>query len=70
MAAPYPVPQHARQIELEWSQEPAARFGVAVDTFKANPMRLMDYPAQTVRIDLMDGSRVEFRRAFAIASKA
>lgn len=44
-------------------------FGVAVDTFRADPTRLMDFPPQTVRVDLMDGSRVEFRRAFAIVGE-
>lgn len=48
----------------------AARFGVAVDTFRFNPTRLMDFPPQTVRVDLMDDSHVEFRRAFAIVSEA
>lgn len=70
MAAPYPVLQRADQTVLEWSKELAARFGVAADPFRANPTRLMDFPAQTVRVDLMGGSRTEFKWAFAIVSEA
>lgn len=57
-------------MELEGSEELAARFGVPIDTFRPNPTRLMDFPTQTVHVDLMDGSRVEFKRAFAIVSEA
>jgi hypothetical protein len=55
---------------LEWAEELAARFGVTVEAFTANPTRLLDFPAETVRVDLMDGSRVEFRWAFAIVSES
>jgi hypothetical protein len=57
-------------MELEWSDELAARFGVTIETFTANSTRLMDFPAETIRVDLMDGSYVEFRWAFAIVSQS
>jgi hypothetical protein len=66
----FPVPSLAEQLEQDWATELAERFGVSADQFRANPTRVMDYPAGTLRIELMDGSFVEFQRAFHIHSAA
>jgi hypothetical protein len=63
----FPVPSLASQIEQEWSEELAARFGCPLEAFRAMPTRHMQYPHDTARIDLMDGSHVQFRNAFFIA---
>ena len=66
----FPVPHLAEQLQQEWATELAAHFGVSVEQFRANPTRLMGYPAGTLRVELMDGSFVEFQWAFHIHSPA
>ena len=70
MNVAYPVPEHARQTEHEWARLLALRFGVDETDFRARPPKFMQFPPSTCRVELMDGSIVELRWAFAIASTA
>ena len=53
----------------EWAEELAARFRVPVADILAKPTAILDFPPETVRVELMDSSSVEFRRAFAVISE-
>ena len=66
----FPVPRLAEQLQQEWAAELAAHFRISVEQFRANPTRAMDYPTGILRIELMDGSFVEFQHAFHIHSPA
>lgn len=66
----YPVPRMSAQIIQEWAEELAVRYGCTVETFMAKPGHLIFFPSQTLRIELMDGSAVEFNYAFALVSEA
>ena len=66
----FPVPRIAGQLEQEWAAELAALLGVSIDEFQANPTKFMKYPSGKLRIELMDGSLVEFQWAFHIHSPA
>jgi hypothetical protein len=66
----FPVPSYAAQLELEWASELAAHLGVPEDDFRANPTGHLDYPSDGVRVELMDGSFVEFRYAFALVNES
>ena len=65
----YPVNRISSELEREWSVDLAKRFGQDVESFLANPTRVMQYPIDTVRVELMDGSHVEFKYAFALVSE-
>ena len=65
----YPVNRLSSELEREWSVELAKRFGQDVETFLATPTKFMEYPIETVRVELMDGSHVEFNYAFALVSE-
>lgn len=62
----FPVPALAKQLEQEWAPQLAARFEVDLTEFLARPTRLMNFPAQTVTVELMDGSSANFRWAFPL----
>jgi hypothetical protein len=62
----YPVPLFARQLERAWARELSARFGCSEAEFLADPAAQLKFPAQGLRVELMDGSFVEFRYAFAL----
>jgi hypothetical protein len=66
----FPVPKFAAQVEQEWSEDLAAHLSCALDAFRANPTAHMLYPNQTVRVELKDGSLVQFKHSFAIVSPA
>ncbi len=65
----YPVNRVSNELEREWSVELAKRFGQEVASFLASPTKFMQYPIETVRVELMDGSHVEFKYAFALVSE-
>ena len=65
-----PVPRLASQIEQEWAEELASRFGCTAEEMRANPARLINFPSGILRIKLTDASMVEFRRAFHIVSES
>lgn len=65
----YPVQRHARQILEEWAQEVASRVGRSVEDLQARGLGGNDFPLDhDLRVTLMDGSFVQFRYAFAVAS--
>jgi hypothetical protein len=66
----YPVPALARQLETEWASELAAHFGRPVDDVLQQVRPWFDFPGGQLRIELMDGSIVQFEWAFHIASEA
>lgn len=66
----YPVPIHAARLEREWSEELAAHLHCSVEALLANPTAVMAYPVETVRVELMDGSSVEFKYSFFIVSES
>ncbi len=68
MRVTYPVPEQAKQTEHEWGRTLALRFGVDESKFRAQPTKFMRFPHSTCRVELMDGSIVELRWAFAIVS--
>lgn len=70
MPPTYPIHHIAAELEREWSAELAARFDVSVEEFLASPEDFMHFPLETVRVELMDGSRVELNYAFALVSEA
>ena len=65
----YSVNRVSAELECEWSFELAKRFGQDVNNFLVTPTRYMEYPIETVRVELMDGSLVEFKYAFALVSE-
>lgn len=65
----YPVPRMACEIENEWADELGRRFGRSAAEVKAEVRPWFDFPPVTVRIELMDTSFVEFRRAFYLISE-
>jgi hypothetical protein len=66
----YPVPSLAQQIEAEWASELAAHFGRSEDDVLQKARPWFDFPSGQLRIELMDGSFVQFEWAFHIASEA
>ena len=65
----FPVPRLSRELELEWAAPLSKHFGQDLANFLASPDRFMQFPSESVRIELMDGSAVEFKCAFALVSE-
>ena len=65
----YPVPRLAKLIQSEWAAELSAHLRCSESEFVANPEGRMSYPIETLRVELMDGSNVEFKYAFALVSE-
>ena len=65
----YPVNRISDELVREWAAELAKRFGQEVEHFLASPTKFMEYPIEPVRVELMDGSHVEFKYAFALVSE-
>jgi hypothetical protein len=66
----YPVPSLARQLEAEWASDLAAYFGRSESDVLQHVRPWFDFPGGQLRIELMDGSIVQFEWAFHIASEA
>jgi hypothetical protein len=64
----YPVPRMAAQIAREWSDELGVHLGCSAAELQERPEAVIRFPVQTVRIDMMDGSSVQFKYAFFIVS--
>lgn len=64
----YPVPRLAAQTVNDWSEELGAHLGCPAVEVCERSEAVMRFPLETVRLELMDGSWVEFRCAFFIAS--
>lgn len=69
MARPYPVPSLAVQIEVEWAAELASHFGRTVDEIQHQVRPWFGFPQGHLRIELMDGSVVQFFHAFHVVSE-
>jgi hypothetical protein len=67
----YPVPRLADQILEEWVEEVSSHVGRSVEELRTKGLGASDFPAgRELRVALMDGSFVQFRYAFAVASDA
>lgn len=66
----YPVPQFAQQIETQWSIELGLHFGQPSDRVLERDRPWFDFPDGQLRIELMDGSAVQFKHAFHIVNEA
>jgi hypothetical protein len=66
----FPVPRHALQLESEWAIELSAYLGCSLEMFQKAPIKFMRFPTETLRIELMDGSVVEFKCAFHLVNEA
>ncbi|SBT10034.1 conserved hypothetical protein [Candidatus Propionivibrio aalborgensis] len=65
----YPVPRMSKIVIDEWSEELAARFNCTAVTLREQSSRLLSFPPETIRVELMDDSQVEFKYAFFIVSE-
>ncbi len=65
----YPVPRLAAQIETEWAAELASRFGRTNKEVLHRVRPWLDFPQGQLRVELLDGSVVQFAWAFHIVSE-
>ena len=66
----YPVPAHAQQIEREWAPELAAYFGKSETDVLAKVRPWFEFPYGNLRVELMDGSTVQFKYAVFVVGEA
>ena len=66
----YPVPRHAKLVISEWAEELAVRFGCTEEVVRGQSTRWLSFPNERVRVELTDGSHVEFECAFFLVSEA
>jgi hypothetical protein len=64
-----PIPRMSAQLVHEWAEELAVHTGHTREELLANP-ECFDYPNSTLRIELMDGSVMEFRWAFYLLNES
>ena len=66
----YPVPRLAEQILQEWADDVAAKVGRSAEEVREKGLGASDFPLDhDLRVELMDGSYVQFRYAFAVESQ-
>lgn len=65
----FPIPALAQQIELEWAEELASYYGRAPEEVAEKVRPWFTFPTGTLRIELMDESRAEFRYAIFLVSE-
>lgn len=65
----FPVPRLADAVVLEWADELAAQIGRDPEELRRTPASI-SFPLDTVRVELMDESVVEFRYALFVVSEA
>jgi hypothetical protein len=63
----FPVPKFSKQLVQDWAEELSGRTGHSAEHIRQNT-ECLDYPNEKLRIELMDGSAVEFQWAFHISS--
>ena len=64
------MPRLAKQILEEWVEEVSSQVGRSVEELRTKGLAASDFRAgREIRVVLMDGSFVQFRYAFAIASE-
>ena len=70
MTTRFPVPSLARRIEEEWAAELATHFGRERGDVLHQVRPWFQFPTELLRIELMDGSTVQFVNAFHIVDEA
>jgi hypothetical protein len=65
----YEVPELAKQIERMWASELATHFGRTEEEVMATKRPWFDFELGWLRIELMDGSAVDFRYAFHLVNE-
>ncbi len=65
----FPVPRLADAVVLEWADELAAQIGRDPEDLRRSPESI-NFSHDTVRVELMDGSVVEFRSALVVVNDA
>ena len=65
----YPIPALAQQLEREWASELATYFERSIDDVFAQVRPWLEFPSESLRIELMDGSFVQFKYAIFIVSE-
>jgi transcription antitermination factor NusG len=66
----YPVPALARHIEHEWAEELANHFGRSLEEVASTVRPWFGFPPGSIRVELMDGSFVEFKYSIFIVSES
>jgi hypothetical protein len=66
----YPVPKMANLIESEWSPELAKHFGRTETEVLEKIRPWFDCSPDVIRVELMDGSIVEFKWSFYLVSES
>ncbi len=66
----YAIPEISKFIKDQWADEISALLGVAPEIIRGGEIDLFSTPLSSVRIELMDGSFVEFASACSIVSGA
>jgi hypothetical protein len=62
------VPGFSSQLVRDWAELLSGRLGLTPEQIRANP-ECLSYPIGKLRIELMDGSVVEFEYAFHVTSE-
>lgn len=72
MATLEPSPSQERSSSLvrDWSEELSEALGRSAESIERRGLSASDFPGQTVRIELADGSHAEFRHSFVCSSSA
>ncbi|WP_411884888.1 hypothetical protein [Polaromonas sp. YR568] len=65
----FPVPRLAEATVLEWAEELAARLGCSSAELRDNTEGVA-FPHDTVRVELVDQSIVEFKNSLFVVSNA
>lgn len=63
----FPIPRLAQAAVLEWAEELAAQIGCDAAELRLNT-EMIPFPQETVRVELIDQSFVEFRYAIFVVS--
>ena len=64
----YAIPEISKFIKDQWADEIAELLGVTPDSIRSSEIDLFSTPLSSVRVELMDGSFVEFASACSIVS--
>jgi len=65
----FPVPRIAESHVMEWAEELATKIGRSAAELRLNT-EAIDFQHETVKVELMDRSVVEFRNAVFVVSEA
>jgi hypothetical protein len=65
----YPVPRHSKTVITEWADDLASRFGCSAQVVQGQSVQWLSFPSETVRIELMDESCIEFKYSFHLVNE-